>query len=57
MERILNHKQIRMLIAKQKVKVGSNALPMLEEKVLLILEQAINRAKQNARKTLLSRDL
>lgn len=57
MDKTLNHKQVRIFIAKQKLKVGSDVLPKLEEKVILLLEQAADRARQNSRKTLLGGDL
>ena len=56
MEKTLNHKQVRIFIAKQKLKIGCDVLPTLEEKVASLLSQAIHRAKQNKRKTLLGRD-
>jgi len=54
---MLNKTQIKQLVHEQKLKLGRDVLSALEQRLNILLCEAVERAKHNQRKTLLGRDI
>jgi hypothetical protein len=54
---MLNKTQIKAFVHEHELKFGRDVLSSLEQRLLALLNDGIERAKRNQRKTLLGRDL
>ena len=54
---MLNNAEIKRFVHEREVKLGRDVLSTLEDRLVQLLVEGVDRAKQNNRKTLLGRDL